>query len=169
VRTALGVLAAGLALLAAAMSEARGARALETAWFDDGARDGAARAAELFASLSAHLRSSGGDPRFTDRIAADPPVVAELLADIAFAQHRGQVERAQLVRCDVRSVKPVGLDLAEVRAKEYWVTRREGAAGPSTRSDVVAVRYAMRRDGGGWRVADWVVDQDPTDLPGPAR
>ena len=157
-RTSAWVMVGGLALLLAAAEDAVREGRADRAWFDDGAREEAFRGAATFATLTAHLRASGGDPRFADRIPADPPVVAELLSDITVAQHHGLVERAQLVRFEPRAADAVGPELAEVRATEYWVTRSVGAAGEAVRSDVVAVRYAMRRDAGGWRVADWAFD-----------
>lgn len=157
-RTSAWVMVGGLALLLAAAAEAIRKEQADRAWLDDGAREEAFRGAARFATLAAHLRASGGDPRFADRIPADPPVVAELLSDITVAQHHGLVERAQLVRFEPRAVDAVGPELAEVRATEYWITRSGGPAGEATRSDVVPVRYAMRRDAGGWRVADWALD-----------
>jgi hypothetical protein len=148
---------AGLLLLGAGIAEARLVRERGSGW-DAEARAGATRAAALFASLSAHLRASGGDRRFAERMAADEPVVAEILADVAFVQHLGRQERAQLVRFEPVSARPAGPYLAEVLAREYWITRVEPAGDGATRSDVVLVRYALRREAGGWRVADWVVE-----------
>ncbi|WP_242393099.1 hypothetical protein [Anaeromyxobacter oryzisoli] len=155
-RVAAFVGVAGLALLCGAVVEASSRREDGT-WLDAASREAAARSAALFASLSGHLRASGGDRRFAERLPADDGVVSEVLADIAFVQHQGREERPQLVQFEVREVKPVAPGLAEVRAREFWVTRstRDGA---SSRSDVVPVRYAVRRDGRGWRVADWDID-----------
>lgn len=144
---------AGVALFCATLIEARSGRD-DAAWFDAEAREGAARSGALFASLSAHLRASGGDRRFAERIPGDEAVISEILADIASVQHRGHDERAQLVKFEVLEVKPVAPGLAEVQAREFWVTR----SGASSRSDIVPVRYAVRRDGGSWRVADWRID-----------
>jgi hypothetical protein len=152
------VVAAGVAGLAAARCEAGAAGRGAEGWFDASARRGAADTAALFASLSAHLRASGGDRRFAERIAADDAVVSEILADIAFVQHRGRAERPELVKFELGEVKPVAPGLAEVRAREFWVTRIEDGGRGSTRSDVVPVRYAVRRDGASWRVVDWDID-----------
>jgi hypothetical protein len=163
------VLAAGLVLLAAAAVEASRARRAEAEWLDGTARTGAANAAALFASLTGHLRASGGDPRFADRLPADPPVIAELLADIAFVQHRERLENPRLVKFDLRSVEAVGPGLAEVRAREYWITTTQHRGEVSTRSDAVTVRYAVRRDAGTWRVADWAVADEPAGADGTGR
>jgi hypothetical protein len=169
VRSAAVVGLAGALLLLAATLEARQAERAEKEWLDPAAAEAASAVVARFASLAAHLRATSGDSRFADRIPADPPVVGELVADIAFAQHQGLVERAQLVRIERRSLEAVGLDVAELRATEYWITRSEGPAGPATRSDVVSVRYALRRDAGGWRVADWALDDGAAEVAEPRR
>ncbi len=169
VRTSASVLIAGFALLLAALADARHAERSGADWLDGREREGAAGTAALFARLSSHFRASGGDPRFSDRIPADPPVIAELQADVAFARHGGLVERPRLVKFEALEVVPDGPGFAKVRATEYWITQTEGPEEPSVRSDVVSVRYAMRRDAAGWRVADWILDGGVRAAKEPAR
>jgi len=117
-------------------------------------RDGAIAAVRSFISLSTHLRGSGGDERFADRIPAYPAVVAELMTDVERGRRRGREEESRLVRADVRDVRPSLAFHVEVRMKEYWVTR-SSPGGADVRSDVLLVRYFVRRDGGAWKIADW--------------
>jgi hypothetical protein len=159
VRRLLVTLGVGAALLAAGWREAGTADRSARGTLDDRASQDAAGAAARFAQLTAHLRSSSGDRRFADRLEADPPVVEELLADIAMALHQGLHEEGRLVRFEVLDVRAEGIGLAAVRAKEFWITRITRDGRSSARSEVVEVTYAMRQDAGGWRVADWVIDQ----------
>ncbi len=117
-------------------------------------RDDAIAAVRSFVSLSSHLRGSGGDERFADRIPADPAVVAELVSEVELSRRLGLHEESRLVRADAREVRHVGPYLVEVRMKEYWVMR-SGPGGSDVRPDVLPVRYLLRRDGGAWKVADW--------------
>ena len=129
----------------------------------DADRRGAADAVRLFLTLSAHLRTAGGDPRFAERLPASDEVVDEVLQDITFLRHAAREEEARLVRSEVRDVRGEGDGRATVRTKEYWVTRELTAlppALPQTYSDVVLARYAVRRETGGWRVESWRIDMD---------
>lgn len=160
-RAAAVVLAAGLAVLAlgawTALARGRGEAAPLTA----ADRDEATAAVQRFASLSAHLRGSGGDPRFAERLPADPDVVEELSAEIAFSREAGRREEPRLVRAEVLSLEASGAEGAVARVREFWITRTAGAPG-APRSDVVTLRYELRRDVAGWRVAAWdVVDAWP--------
>lgn len=151
------VILAGAVLLAVAVAEARGSRGSE-AWLDGTARAEAVKAARLFAAMSAHMRASNADRRFAERLAADEPVVDEILADIAWVQHRGREERPRLMDFRAGEVRAAGAGFAELTAREYWVTRSVGSGGEAVQTDVVQVRYALRRTGLGWRVADWMFD-----------
>jgi len=146
------VLAAGAVALAGAAWRASSEPAPTVSQRD---RDGAIAAVRSFVSLSTHLRSSGGDERFADRIPADRAVVSELVTDVELGRRGGrEEEESRLVRVDVRDVRPSLAFLVEVRTKEYWVTRSR-PGGADVRSDVLLVRYVVRRDGGAWKIADW--------------
>jgi hypothetical protein len=167
VRLPVAVLAAGLALLGVAWWDGSRTHSPD-AWLDATAREEATKAARLFAAMSAHLHASSGDARFAERLAADEPVIRELLADAAFVQQSGREEHSKLVEFRVVGLRAVGPDIAELRAREYWVTRSRGPAGEGVRSDVTPVRYALRREAGGWRVADWTIDLGGVDAEGKA-
>jgi hypothetical protein len=158
VRAAAAVLGLGLALLAAAAASAVLGERSSASWLDAAAREGAVEAARRFAALSAHLQGSGGDPRYAERLPADEPVVADALAEAEFARHAGRVEEPRLIRLEAVEVRAAGTDVAEVRAREFWVTRTAADGREELRSDVVNVAYLVRREGSGFRVASWTVE-----------
>ncbi len=125
-------------------------------------RAAAVEAVRAFVSLSAHLRGSGGDRRFAERVPAAPAVVDELVADAKEGRRLGRLDQSRLVQADVRRVREVGLEMVEVTTKEYWVTR-DSSDSSRYRSDVVPVRYVVRREGGAWRVVDWNVEAGSTE------
>jgi len=162
VALALGLAALGAAAVRSAPAAGRGAEGGELA---PASRDAAVETVQRFLAVFRHLHASGGDARFAERMPADPPVVEEAMADVAFTRHQGRIEEPALVRVEVREVRAAGVDRAEVATKEYWVTRSSavtpgGPAGPTVPS-VVQIRYLVRRDSGGWRVADWALDTGP--------
>jgi hypothetical protein len=152
------VLAAGLACLGATAWAALAGERAPRPSLADADRGAVVETVNLFVALSAHLRSAGGDPRFAERLPAGPPVVDELLAEVAYLQRSHRAEAPHLVRLEIRDVRSVGLETAVVRTREFWVTREAGAADRPARSDVVAARYDLRREAAGWRIAAWEVD-----------
>ncbi len=158
------VLAVGLAALGVAAWRAGtrpGAEALPVR--DQEAASGAVR---LYLTLTAHLRGAG-DPRFAERLPADPAIVDEVVADVRAARAMGKREEPRLLRAEIRAVRPMGPELAEVLTKEFWVTRDLAAQTNAVHSDVTWARYTLRRDGAGWRVAAW--DLDTAAMDGLAR
>jgi hypothetical protein len=146
-----------VAIAASAWAASRGApRAQPVA---ENVRKAVTEAVYGYAELAAHLHGSGGDPRFAERLPADPEVVSDVLGDIEFATHAGRIEEPRLFRAEFRDVHPAGFDTYDVDVKEYWVTRTISAGGAilGTRSDVVLVRYVVRRGPGGWKVVAWDV------------
>ena len=128
-------------------------------------RRGASEAVGLFLRMTCHLYGTGGDPRFAERIPASPPLVEELLADIAFLRHRHRLQEPRLMRLEVLGVEPAGEDRAEVSTREYWVARTlwmdgSAEAGP-TRSDIVRCTYRVFKDGAAWKVWAWEPVEDP--------
>ncbi len=162
VRTTAALAAAvGLALIGSAAWEA--ARVPREGALTDVERKATAGAVRTFLTMSSHLRGSGGDQRFAERLPADDQVIDEMLAEIEFLRHVGRVEEARLVRADVRDVRAEAEGIASVLTKEYWITREMATRTPiqpQTRSDVVLARYTVRRDAGGWRVVSWQIDMD---------
>lgn len=133
---------------------------------------GLARTVETFLRMGAHLHASSGDARFADRLEAPPEVVEELLADIGFVRHGGRIEEPQLVRVEVRDARAAGPSGAEVRTREYWVTRSRSlvrAEPVRSEASVVEARYALERASSGWRVVDWALDLGPGGAAAKAR
>ncbi|HET9554256.1 MAG TPA: hypothetical protein VFP50_14910 [Anaeromyxobacteraceae bacterium] len=152
---ALAVLTVGLAALGAAALRARapeGAEALPPA-----ERAEVEATARLFTRLAAHLKGSGGDPRFAERIPAAPAVVEELLAEAAFVDRAGRREEPRLQRIELGTPVRVAPGRVRIDARELWVTRVVARGGQplETRSDVISVRYLLDADRGRWQVAAW--------------
>jgi hypothetical protein len=164
-RTFASVAAAGLLLLAmAAMGAVREARRPHAP--GDGSLAEAEEAVERYLAAVDALYASGGDPRAADRVPAAPDLVAEMLADITFAQHRLQSgEVRQLLRAERGGARWLSGGGAEVSTREFWVIRRRplfdggGTSGPPI-SAVLNVRYDVAREGAAWRVLDYRLDSD---------
>ena len=111
----------------------------------------------FFLSLSAHLRASGGDARYADRLPADPGVTDELVGEVRLLALGRRVESPRLVKLELIEVRPTGLDGVEARTKEYWITEEQGT-GRRPRSDVVPASYELRRRQGRWQVVSWDIE-----------
>lgn len=155
--SALVLLAGLLALAAAAWRASTAAPAPALA---DADRKEAADTVRLYLAIAAHLRGSGGDPRYAERLPADPAIVEGIQREIEYRRHGGHQDEPRLQRLEIREVRAMGAERADVRTKEYWITRDLAAPDAGARSDVVLARYLLRRDSGAWRVADWDVDED---------
>jgi hypothetical protein len=147
-----------LALAAAAWNAADPVREERASGAELGA---AVETVRTFVTLASHLRGSGGDERFAERIPAEPGVLAELEADLELGQQLGDQD-ARLVHADVKDVRPVARGLVEVRTREYWVTEGDEAE----RANVLTVRYVLRREWSAWKVADWDLDLRPEPVGG---
>ncbi len=159
----------GLALIVGAAWDGARVSPRERA-LTDVERIAAADAVHAYLTMSSHLRSSGGDPRFAERVPADDQVTGELLREIEFLRHVSRVEEPRLVRAEVRDVRAEAEGIANVLTKEYWITRVTARTPfqPETRSDVVLARYTVRRESGGWRVASWQIDMNEAGSVAPA-
>lgn len=109
-----------------------------------------------FHAVSRHLYASGGDPRFAERLPAGPGVLAEVLDDIAYLQHRGLAQEATLMRLDVNEVRRLGEASVALDVREYWVFRRLRASDrrqlDEPRAQVLESTYVLRQNAGRWRV-----------------
>lgn len=165
--TAAVVLVAGLLLLAGAAAQARRDAARAEVPTKEEER-GAVEAVHSTVTLAAHLRGSGGDPRFAERIPASPEVIEALQRELEFMKHLGVVEDAELKRFEVGRVRRARPRVLEVDTREYWVTRQVSggvrppeAARPDFRTDVVLTRWTVERQSGGWVVVDWQLAPPP--------
>jgi hypothetical protein len=165
--TAAVVLAAGLLLLAVAAVQARREAARAEVPTKEEERQ-AIETVHSMVTLAAHLRGSGGDPRFAERIPASPPVLEALQRELEFARHLGVVEDPELRKFEVGRVRRVRPRVVEVDTREYWVTRQVSAAvrppeaaPPAFRTDIVLTRWSVARQAGGWVVVDWQLAPPP--------
>lgn len=136
-----------------------GHRPVAAASVTEAQRQGAEQALREFHALSRHLYATGADPRFADRLPAAPPVVQELMADIAYLQHSGMSQEPKLVRLEVVTVRPFGASSLVLDTHEYWVVQLFTAPGHvpvgPPRSEVSWATYRLDFDAGRWRVGAW--------------
>lgn len=128
----------------------------------------AAAALQRFHSVSRHLYASGGDPRFAERLLAEPPVVDELLQDIAYLRRFGRTQSAELMGLEVLESSPAGPgNRIELKTREYWIIHllrladRQPEEPP--RSQVQYVTYRLKLDGTTWRLHGWELGDPPAD------
>lgn len=162
------VAASALVFIALGMVEERDVFARN--WFrppaapqtNDARKDEVVDAVRMVRALASHLYASDGDARFAERLPASQALVDELRGDVRYVRNNGRIESPQLVRMDVRNVSVHG-DTAEVETREYWITSYAWASGggrsDATRSDIIAARYRLAREGSKWIVTAW----DPID------
>lgn len=143
-----------------------------SAWFggDDGMaaitdddRTAAVDAVGSTLTLLGHLYRSGGDSRFVERIPATGTVVSEFTDDIEYLRRNHRAQDPTLQRLEIVSVQPAGPDRVEVATREYWIHRVHwiGSMEESepARSQVLAARYLVARDGRRWIVEGWRPDE----------
>lgn len=172
----------GLGLVAfIAIAMAQEWRLFATAWIgleqqapgmSDEDRRAAHEAVYRTLTLMAHLYSSGGDPRFAERIPAGPAVLDEILADVAFVSARGRVEVPDLIRLEIAAVEPLGPGAAEVTTREFWRVRFLWPDGSResdpAREQFLEGRYLVVKGSRGWEVQGWDYVLDARDDGGAA-
>jgi len=145
-----------------------------TAWFgrpqpaaelSDERKQAAGDAVHLTLNLMRHLYSSGGDPRFAERIPASESIVGEILADVEYLARNHRRQDPELLRLEITGVVPLDERRVEVRTREFWTIRwfwidGSGEAEPAT-SQVIGSRYLVVHGGTGWRVEDWEFLDEP--------
>ncbi len=118
-------------------------------------------------TLMRHLYTSGGDPRFADRMPASDDVIEEMLGDIAFLKHDHRLQDPRLVRAEILDVRALGQDRAEVLTKEYWIFRvlrmSDRSEAEPARSVIFLGRYNVQREGSAWRVHAWDIAEPRAD------
>lgn len=139
-----------------------------SAWFGTGEpepaleeseRKLAADAVYLVLSLMEHFYSSGGDPRFVDRMPASPAVIEEMRADVDYLRRNRRRQEPSLERLEVAAVEPLGPGRAEVRTREWWqieILQVEGGSlTEPARVQTLSGKYLVARQDRGWRVEAW--------------
>ena len=125
-------------------------------------RDAIAGTVVTFLGLASHFYGTGGDKRFADRMPAALIVMDEISRDIAYIRHNHRTQEMSLLRVEVLAVDAIATDRAEVRTREFWMTRyfvSGSGATEETRSDIVPAHYRLAREGRTWTVVGW----DPED------
>jgi len=115
-------------------------------------------------TLMRHLYSSGGDPRFAERMPASDGLRAEMLADIEYLARNHRVQDPALMRLEVTEVVPLDSERLELQTREFWQVRFlsvvDGEPTDDPRWQIVGGRYLLVRTGRGWQVESWELDLD---------
>ena len=135
----------------------------ETASASDEDRTAAEATVQEFLSMVRHAHLTGGDPRFLERVAAAPPIVEEIAADIQYLSRNGRRQDMTLQKLDLVGVQMLGPDQLEVRTREYWTTRfrfiGDGRESDPTNVAVASVKYRLSRAVTGWMIEAWDLDE----------
>jgi hypothetical protein len=144
-----------------------------SAWFGQGEsapeaspedREAAEATLRQMLTLMRHLYSSGGDPRFAERLPASDGLREEMLADIEYVARNHRRQDPALMRLEVVEVDPLGPQRLELRTREFWQVRFlslvDGEPTDDPRWQIVAGRYLIVRTGRGWQVESWELDLD---------
>lgn len=122
-------------------------------------RAAAQSALDTYLTLMRHYYSSGGDPRFAERIPASPEVVGEIAADVTYLRHNNRRQEMTLHQIEVTVVIPLSPVYLELHTREHWSIRSlalsDGTELDPARGNVIHTRYHLARDGAEWRVTAW--------------
>lgn len=140
-------------------------------------RRAAADTVATLLSLMAHYYSSGGDPRFAERMPASTGLLDELRSDVDYLARNHRIQEPELEKLVVMSVKPAAPaapaapgdsgapSRVEVRTREHWIFHvlwaADGSPAEPDRSRVVEGTYLLVRAASGWRVEGWQPIVDP--------
>lgn len=122
-------------------------------------RDEASDAVRQMLTLMRHFYSSGGDPRFAERMQVADGIREEISKDVEYLRRNHRVQDPRLMRLEIVSVELAGADLFEVRTREFWqvhflsVVDRQPSDEPVWQ--VNRGRYLTRRGSLGWIVESW--------------
>lgn len=123
-------------------------------------------------SLMGHFYSSGGDPRFAERMPASPGLLDELRSDVDYLARNHRIQDPELERLVVLSVEPMGpggdgaAERVEVKTLEHWrfhvLWAKDGTPAEADRERTVRGTYLLVHTGTGWRVEGWqpVTDEE---------
>lgn len=106
-----------------------------------------------------HLNSTGGDPRFAERLPASPEVAEEILGEAAYVRRNGRFQDLKLMKLEVLEAGSLGGGRLRLLTREFWIVQPfwiHGGkpAGPPS-STVARVEYLLARDAGRWQVTGW--------------
>jgi hypothetical protein len=125
-------------------------------------REEASETVRRMLTLMRHFYSSGGDPRFAERMMVSDGIREEIAKDVAYLKRNNRVQDPRMMRLEVASVESVGADLFEVRTREFWQVRFFSAVDGEPSDEPVwqinRGRYLTRRGSFGWSVESWETD-----------
>ena len=139
----------------------------ETPVSQDAGVEPAAGAVRQALTLMAHLYTSGGDPRFAERMPVTPEILEEIQSDIAYLERNRRRQDSRLQQFELLGGDPAGKDRLELRTREFWIHRLFWADGSGEsdppRSVILYARYRLMRENKGWRIYAWESDRQETE------
>jgi len=149
-----------------------------SAWFgeseapvsvDPADREQAADTVREMLTLMRHFYSSGGDPRFAERMPASDGIREEISKDVDYLRRNHRIQDPRLMRLEIVSVEPVDTDRFEVRTREFWqvhfVSIADGEPSDEPIWQVNGGRYLTQRGSFGWSVESWEFVDGDADQP----
>ena len=125
-------------------------------------REEASETVRQMLTLMRHFYSSGGDPRFTERMLVSDGIREEITKDVAYLRRNNRVQDPRMMRLEVVAVEAVGTDLFEVRTREFWqihfFSAVDGEPSDEPAWQVNRGRYLTRRGSIDWSVESWEMD-----------
>lgn len=125
-------------------------------------RETAADTVRQMLTLMRHFYSSGGDPRFTERMLVSDGIRDEITKDVEYLRRNRRVQDPRMMRLEVLAVEFVGTDLFEVSTREFWqvhfFSAVDGEPSDEPVWQVSRGRYLTRRGSFGWSVESWEMD-----------
>lgn len=125
----------------------------------DADRETAADTVRQMLSLMRHFYSSGGDPRFAERMQVSDGIREEISKDVEYLRRNNRIQDPRMMRLEIVSVDPTGTDLFEVRTREFWqihfLSVVDGEPSDEPVWQINHGRYLTRRGGFGWSVESW--------------
>jgi len=130
----------------------------ETVSHDTDAEQAVGAVREALALMS-HLYSSGGDPRFAERMPVTPEILDEIRSDIEYLSGNRRLQDPRLQKLELLAADPAGEGRLELSTREFWIhrTRWSDGSGESDppRSVILYPRYRLIRENTGWRIHGW--------------
>ena len=166
-RGLLKILLGGFAVFMA-LSIAQEWEFFSSAWFGedevqaavtDADREAASDTVRQMLSLMRHFYSSGGDPRFSERMPVADGIREEISKDVDYLRRNHRIQDPRLMRLEIVSVESAGADLFEVRTREFWqvhfLSAVDGEPSDEPVWQINHGRYLTRRGNFGWNVESW--------------
>lgn len=128
-------------------------------------RRAAAAVVDETLTLLQHFYLSGGDARFADRMPVSEAFLEEARRDVAYLARNSRIQDPVLEELVVQTVEPAGSGRVRVGTRERWRIRElrapDGEPLGPPRIQRTYREYRVSRQGSGWRVEGWELEEPP--------